>query len=763
VIRLAAIVGLITGISPCALRAAAPEIRNLDVRGLQIGRTTTLTIDGEELGTAPRLLLPFASKQTLKSGATAKRAIVDVTLDDKVEPGYYNLRVATTEGISLPVLIGVDRLPQLPLAAAIDRLPGAFHGNVTGSTVVSTKFTGKAGEKILVEVEARRLGSGLRPIVHLYDAKNKQLTWAWGKAAFLGDARLQATLPTSGAYSITVHDVEYAGASPGFFRLKIGQWSYVDRVFPAVVGKDQKAVELTGSLSTQVDLPVLRTGTLPLSWPKTGNWSGPRPYVQVSRHPEFTSLGGGKVQTLPGGKFGVSGRLVKPFSQDRFRIPVRPGDKVRLELFADRLGSSLEPTLVIRNELGTELARAEEGPNSLDPVINFTVPSNVTAIVVGILDAQGHGGLRAYYRLSVQPVQLQSDNSQFELFTHVQRINIPVGGRSVFPVWINRQGYQGLIELSAKGMPGGVKQEGASIPADADGALVTLHRGAAGDGATFTYWKGRGKDGQEQALIVKGTPGEQVQPWLASELPLATIKAKAADFQVDWRGLAAESGLVPGKKLVLPVKVNRPAANTIVRLSLLTSQKPVLVNGQANPGVLLRLDKPAELASKLTDSDLPIIVPPDLPGSVYDLAVQADLLSPDRRTILATAYTPVRRFPVRLPLMVHLEGPPRIEAKQNPKTAANIKIKGKIERREGAAADVTLTLAGLPPGIAAAPVVVKSGSTDFILQLIIPPNIAPGETTIKILGSIAPDPTQPAIRVRSRDVELTLALQANSK
>src|SRR5581483_8338821 len=58
-------------------RAAAvePGIRNLDVRGLQAAGTTTLTLDGDDLGTAPRLLLPFAVKQERKPGGTDKRVV----------------------------------------------------------------------------------------------------------------------------------------------------------------------------------------------------------------------------------------------------------------------------------------------------------------------------------------------------------------------------------------------------------------------------------------------------------------------------------------------------------------------------------------------------------------------------------------------------------------------------------------------------------------------------------------------------------------
>src|SRR5437763_675151 len=90
-----------------AVIAAEPALRNLDVRGLRIGGTTTLAIDGDDLGPAPRLLLPFAAKQTLKAGGTDKKATFDVTLDANVVPGYHHLRVVTDGGVSLPVVIGV--------------------------------------------------------------------------------------------------------------------------------------------------------------------------------------------------------------------------------------------------------------------------------------------------------------------------------------------------------------------------------------------------------------------------------------------------------------------------------------------------------------------------------------------------------------------------------------------------------------------------------------------------------------------------------
>ena len=123
-------------VAPSTLRAGEPAIRNLDIRGLRIGGTTTLTVDGDDFGTAPRLLLPFPAKQTLKPGSTDKRAAFDVTLADDVMPGYHQLRLVTEGGVSLAVLIGADRLPQLAVTAPVGELPVALHGTVAGSATV---------------------------------------------------------------------------------------------------------------------------------------------------------------------------------------------------------------------------------------------------------------------------------------------------------------------------------------------------------------------------------------------------------------------------------------------------------------------------------------------------------------------------------------------------------------------------------------------------------------------------------------------------
>jgi hypothetical protein len=139
-----------------------------------------------------------------------------VALAADVTPGYYNLRVVTEGGVSLPVIIGVDRLPQQSLAAATAAMPVALHGNVGGSQIAETTIQGTAGQKLLVEVEAQRLGGALRPVVHLYDAKRRQIAWSWNMPALSGDTRLEVTLSEAGSYTIALHDRNTARPAPAF-------------------------------------------------------------------------------------------------------------------------------------------------------------------------------------------------------------------------------------------------------------------------------------------------------------------------------------------------------------------------------------------------------------------------------------------------------------------------------------------------------------------------------------------------------------------
>lgn len=750
-----------------ALGAPEPVISSLDIRGMRIGGNTSLTLDGDQFGKAPRLLLPFAAKQTLKPGSTDKKAVFDVTLGNEVAPGYYHLRLVTEGGVSLPVIIGVDRLLQQPVATPVTELPVAVHGAIAGSAAAEIKFQGKAKQKMMIEVEAQRFGSKLRPVLHLYSAKKLQLAWSWGMPTLLGDTRLDVVLAEEGTYTVALHDAEYAAGAPSFFRLRLGSWSFIDQVYPPVVAKNQPVkVELLGpGPSITMDVAAPKGPELaPLSWPKDGNWSGPRPFISYSPFAELLQQPKkDQIQDLPAGLVGVSGRLATPYGEDRYKVPVTPGKKIRLEVFAERLGSSIDAALVVRDDKGAQLARGEDSPGTLDPVLEYSVPDKVTSIVVGVVDAQGRGGPRGIYRLVVDPKIPMKGVTAFTLNTTLPRLSLPVGGRAVVPILVDRQSYQGKIDLSCS-LPPSVKLSGTTIPEGADGTLLTLERSESALDALVTSWRGQASDGTQQVAVVKGNPLEDLQPWLATEFAVAASDAKATEIAIDWRNLPPDARLMPGSKLPLPVKVTRDNSDkTTVKLTLITSQIVPLANNAPDPNKTLRQEKPIELPAKVSDGDLVALVPPTLSGPVYDVTVQAELLGANKK-VLATAYAPVRRLALHIPIAVKLTGPNRIESALDAKKGTVFKIQGKIERDKDLKAEVTLALAGLPGGIKPDAATVKADATDFTLTVTLPPSIMPSELKgLKLTGSYAPDAKQPNIRVNTREIEVTLVVQAPAK
>jgi hypothetical protein len=742
-----------------AVVAGEPTLANLNIRGLQLGGTASLVVSGDEFGTAPKLLLPFAAKQELQTGGTNNQATFNITPEGDIQPGYYQLRVVSAGGVSLPLVIGVDKLPQVPFAADVTQLPVAMHGSVGGSAVSETKLNGKAGQKIIVEVEAQRLGSKLRPVLHLYNAKKKQIAWSWNMPSLHGDTRLEGVLPEDGQYTVALHDAEYGPPGPSYFRLKIGEWAYVDEVYPVAVAKGRPiGVDLLGAAPTpRLDLPPVATaGIQPLTLPAGPIWSGPRPYVEVSNVAEVVEqVPAAMPQVLPAGAVGVSGKLLAPQEEDRYQIPVTPGSKLRFEVFAERLGSPLDVALVVRNEKGDLLARTEDGTGTTDPNLEYAVPDGMNFVVVGVVDATGRGGPRGIYHLSVDPTSPGVMKNEFRLTMSAQRISLPTGGRFVIPVYAERNGYQGPIDLVPGALPAGVAAAAVQIPVDADGTLVTLQRTDVAAEVLLASWKGRAATGEEGPVWIKGHPLERLQPWLASEIAVAPTIAAASTFAVDFRDLPADAALLPGQKLALPVKFFRPNTDSVVRLTLLTNQAPPLTNGQPDVNKTLRAEVAVEVPAANVDGTVSLVIPAELPRTYYDAAIQAELLSSNKQNVLATSFTPVRRLMVKHQLAVQIANP-RIEAKLDKAAAVMVKLEGKIERREGLTGEVVVTLAGLPAGISAPAVTVKTDAVDFAVTLAVPANARAGETKGLTLFANATDPKQPAVRLRSRDVELTL-------
>jgi hypothetical protein len=811
--------------------AAKPVIRDVNFRGLQIGGTTTIVVDGTNLLPDPKLIstLPI-TKQTLRPKSNANRLEIDVTVNAQAIPGFYNIWIANRNGVSQRVVVAVDHLPQALFTPELKTLPVVLHGKLTGSTRLRTSFTGKKGQQLVFEIEAQRLGSKIRPVLHLYNSNQRQLTWAMPSRSLHGDSRIQTTLPADGKYTLELHDLQYAAPAPNYFRLKIGNWKYTDLVFPPAVQQGKAtSLELIGNSLKNNRVSLTATGLLPnvpAPWLNQKIASGMQPKITVSSYPEVTEVASGKLlQKLPAIPCGISGRLSQPGEQDLYELNVKTGDRLRFEVFADRIGSPVDTILELQNSKGGRLALNDDTTNTTDSRIDYTVPAKIQQIRLVIKDANDRSGQRCIYRVAVTKLNAAAAND-FQLTLQKSQLSIPGKGRLVLKVTANRQGYKGPITLAIPNLAKGIQLSGNTIPAGENATLLTLSGNSTALTSTVTIVRGTtvGLNPAVSRVAIDSThPSATLQPWLGSEVAIGTSSPSTIGFGIDWNKLPGNTQLVLGGRLNLPVKSQRPGSfDGPVRLTLLTNQIPPIVRNRPDPARTIRREsravveipidkktqaannakvaaekalavaKTAEKAAKtdparkqaavkvkaaeaklavaeknaLTASaaaknevEFKVLIPATLPAGGYQLTLQAELLSRDKRTVLATSVIPVRRFKVVSPFTVVPIGSSPIEATREPKKVTTAILAGKIDRRAGFKGDVTVSVAGLPRGIVVPKAVLKVGKNNYRLEVKFPTNSKLGEVKgLTVFATGRFDPKSPVVRNTSQPLAIKLVV-----
>src|SRR5205807_8803881 len=87
-------------------------------------------------------------------------------------------------------------------------------------------------ERRVFEVEARRCGSAIDPVLRILDGAGKQLARSDDAPGSGLDARLDFTFPKDGSYYVEVTDARFSTQVQNFYRLKMGSYKYADGIFP---------------------------------------------------------------------------------------------------------------------------------------------------------------------------------------------------------------------------------------------------------------------------------------------------------------------------------------------------------------------------------------------------------------------------------------------------------------------------------------------------------------------------------------------------
>ncbi len=94
----------------------------------------------------------------------------------------------------------------------------------------------------------------------------------------------------------------------------------------------------------------------------------------------------------------VEGSIRQAQDVDVFRFEGKKGDRLVLELQANRFGSPLDGILTLYDDAGRVLASADDSPGSIDPILNVTLPHS-GSFFLSLIDAHDQGGSIFVYRL----------------------------------------------------------------------------------------------------------------------------------------------------------------------------------------------------------------------------------------------------------------------------------------------------------------------------------------------------------------------------
>jgi hypothetical protein len=756
--RAAGLALVAAGLCASAATADPPVISNIVPAGVQRGVAGEVTISGGNLAANPRLIapIPITVEPPAMPGGDAGNWKLRPTVAPETPVGFFPVRVQTDDGISNPFLLAVGQVPNLAEVepnnvfdgAQSVPLPSVVEGQAAGNDVDYFKFTGLKGQKVLIDAQCARLGSGIDPQIRLTTANRRPVDSVDDTAGLFTDARMVVELPDDGEFVLEFSDTKYQGSGRAVYRLLIGTLPAAEEVYP-LGGRQAEAVGFS-----------LRGGTLPgemlaAGAPKSvgafrgyaprwsnhmlglGGPSDPTYDVEVPTALEVSDMVELREPADPAAPpvLGVpplvfNGRIETEGDEDRFHVAVTPGQVLRVRVSATDLGSALDAVLRVLNAANNQqvargddidipptglrrLPRKGPGTTSPDPVLDVTVPSGVTELALVISDLAGRGGIGYGYRIEVEPA-----DPAFELqLANDPQISVSKGNTSLVPVNVLRQGYNGPIALTVANPPPGLTVRAGTI---GEGHGVGVLSVSAAPDAAFdalildVQGTGQGPKGpiiesarKQIVFAQQGALPSNVQ----QQVGLAVAPASSRLLAFDAPGEALEA--VHGYPVAVPLKLVRDGDSAKGEL---TVQPAPLPPGLAVPEVKIGTDA--------LEGSVAVNIDPSFPLGSVTIGMTAKGKIAEKDQIFAV---PVVTLNVVRPLDVELAG-----AKVEIKPGQTVELKGRLVRRGGFKEPVKLNLNGLPAGLKAEPLTVAPDAAEFTFQVIAEANAAAAEANAQV-------------------------------
>lgn len=336
------------------------------------------------------------------SPSIAQRIIIDFEVDVSVPSGCYELRLEGQTGVSAPRKFYIDEASHVeergmvppyrqdteyPLVSGFPRI---LDGQIMpGETDVFLMILEK-GKTYSFDLKGYELQSYIgdavpghfQPVMTLADDKGKEVAFA-DDAGADPDPRMVVTPAESGEYVLMIRDNLYRGRSDFVYRVEAREGGLDATPRPSPFGQGTKEVPAERCASQALDLTEL-------------------PVVLV-------------------------GTVAKAGGKSQLKVKAKAGQRLTLDVAAERCGSALDSVLIVKTEKGKVLAENDDvqpvcnvglSMRNTDSCLSVEFPKTATYLVE-ISDRCGGGGKEYGYRMNIR-----EQKPQFRVYTGVSTLAI---------------------------------------------------------------------------------------------------------------------------------------------------------------------------------------------------------------------------------------------------------------------------------------------------------------------------------------------------
>lgn len=471
------------------LNAASPDFSTSIPRGGKAGTEVKVSLIGNRLSDAEGILFhqPGMGFKDLKVVDDRKVEVTLVIAPD-CRLGEHHFRIRCRSGISYARNFWVSQFPNHDEAEPNDDFaaPQRIPMNVTVEAEAKPEETDyylvsvKKGERLSVEVEGLRINNipqniAIDPYVAILNKDRFEIASADGSALLKQESILSIEAPEDGDYIVEVRDSAYQGR--GRYRAHIGNFPRPTAIYPAG-GKAGSEMEFAmlgdvkGAYPVKVKLPAVAENGRHGVFAANGGWLPPSPNeVRVSPFENFLEKepNNSNAEASDAGAIPVAfnGILGAEGDADFFKFTAKKDQAFQFRVFANAIGTPVDPVLTIYNEKMGGLGSSDDADGTKDSRVDFKAPAD-GVYYARINDMLSRGGADYVYRIEPVEAPPTIDVSMPEMlrrdFQYMKQFDVPRGGHYAMVVTTTRKGVSGDLRFEMPALPAGVTLQAGIVP-----------------------------------------------------------------------------------------------------------------------------------------------------------------------------------------------------------------------------------------------------------------------------------------------------------